>query len=409
MSSHCGPPPDWTNAFEEPFRDAFFETVRALQLDRLGVYPPPKRGGLFVGHELRILRRFLARQSSSLDPSGLSRVYRALATSSQRLLYRAFVTGDPLTAPQWSELIGSETRQSWAERDLFAEHVGARLSLRLRIVAVNGLVLVVDPPARSIHLRVHIGQDSLNMLEFVRRRWRRSGRRLLDVGTGSGLLLAALGDNFDDALGVDVNQRAVRLARLNIELNERSKCRVADADVFVPEAIAGPFDLVTWNTPFMFFPDNEAAANVDGAGGHLGIATTLRFVDRLPNLLDDRGEAYLLSAAPIMDDGHDGLQSELVARSERWQMDITMHVLQAFWVPSLAEFHRGFGIRRFESVMLRIARGRGSMRRIAPAVPRRMVDFARGVLYDLRWGNSVRPKQRGAGVEPSEAPASYTP
>ncbi len=185
-------------------------------------------------------------------------------------------------------------------------------------------------------LRIHIGQDSLNMVEFLKRHDPDETGTMLDVGTGSGLQLLTFGRKRSAALGVDINPRAVRIAPMNVEINGASTCRVEEQNAFDPNWPPSPFRLVTWNTPFMFFPDNEVASNLDGHGGHLGIALTLSFVERLVALLDPEGVAYLLSAAPVMLDGQNRLEIELAERAKRCRLDITTFVLQNTGILSIS-------------------------------------------------------------------------
>jgi hypothetical protein len=61
--------------------------------------------------------------------------------------------------------------------------------------------------------------------------------------------------------------------------------------------------------------------SVDGYSGHLGIEIPLKFVDRLPSLLSERGTAFLLGAGPRMLDGSNRLDVELQARAPSLGLD----------------------------------------------------------------------------------------
>jgi hypothetical protein len=375
---------DWTRTFEGDFADSFCRTLRSLPWDQLQRYPPPKSGGLPLGHELRIAGRFLRGRSSMLDPSGLSRLYRRFAPDEQRLLYQGLVLGEPLDQKTWRALLSREAADEWVERRLFDAAGSERLRCRFRVIAVNGLLLVVDHSDNSIPQRVHIGQDSLNMVEFLAGRPIEPSGAMLDVGTGSGLQLLASGRDCKSALGVDINPRAVRIARLNVQLNEAHSCSVEFRDAFDPQWRPDPFRLVTWNLPFMFFPDDEVSQNLDGHGGHLGIALTLRFVERLVDLLAADGVAWLLSSAPLLFDGQNALESELAQRAERCRLDISTFVLQKFWDKRHIQFHRSHQIRCFESVMIGIRPGTGRFHRHPPGIVRRSVDGFRAQLNERR-------------------------
>jgi 2-polyprenyl-3-methyl-5-hydroxy-6-metoxy-1,4-benzoquinol methylase len=375
---------DWTTSLGDEFGQSFIEDIRSLDIGSLQRFPPPKVGGLPFGHELRILRRFARGGSSMLDQSAFSEVYRAFASPRQRLTYSALAIGQELSHEEWTQLIGSEGVTAWTRNALLAATASGRLQARFRVVAASGLVLVVDPLHDTFRFRVHIGQDSLNMAEFLTQRQFAKEARALDVGTGSGILLMTVARGRREGVGVDINPRAVRLASFNTRLNDLRNCRVEERDVFAASDGLGRFEVVTWNTPFMFFPDSWKETSIDGYGGHLGIEIPLKFVDRLPSLLAERGTAFVLAAGPRMVDGSNRLDAELERRAPALGLDITAHVLQTFWVPGLRDFYAQHGVRNFESVMLEISPGRGRVSRREPHAAVVAADAVRDVIYRAR-------------------------
>ena len=378
-------PPDWADVLESDFREPFISAIRALDILSLQRYPPPKVDGLPFGHELRILRRFLSGRSSMLDQSALSSAYRALASPRQQLTYRAVVIGDPLSHRDWADLIGATNVSEWTTRHLLESYNGG-LRARFRAVVASGLLLVVDPLDEAFHFRVHIGQDSLNMAEFLDSRNLPVEARNLDVGTGSGILLLTVARGRREGVGVDINPRAVRLATFNAELNWLTNCRVEQKDIFASSHELGRFDVVTWNTPFMFFPESWKDVSVDGYGGYLGIEIPLKFVELLPSLLLEHGRAFVLAAGPRMTDGSKRLDEELHARSRTLGLNVLEHVLQSFWVPGLRDFYDQHGVQNFESVMLEITHGTGRVSRREPSAATALSDLARDAIYKVRGG-----------------------
>jgi len=76
--------------------------------------------------------------------------------------------------------------------------------------------------------------------------------RTLDLGVGSGALLCALLSEFPAArgVGVDMSERAARIARANVEalgLSRRAEIRVGDWGA----GLDGPFDLIVANPPYI--------------------------------------------------------------------------------------------------------------------------------------------------------------
>jgi SAM-dependent methyltransferase len=359
------------------------EHLRGLPFRRLARIPPPKRGGLPIGHELRILRRFLAGGTSSLDPSALTAAYLASVGARERFLFRAFVAREALPAAAWTDELGP-IAGDWQRRGLLAGDGGA-LRSRFAVVPIGDDVYVVDPQDASFAGKVHIGQDSLNLLEFLSQRiGAPAGRRVLDVGTGSGVLLVSWARTARAAVAVELNPRAVELARFNAAVNDVT-CTVTGGDVFALAPTLGEFDVVVWNAPFMFLPDAERELKLDGFGGELGIGITLEFVERLPALLAADGVAVVLTSSPVIE-GVDRLGAELAEVVPRLALDVHATTVQAFWIPRLAAFHARHGITRFDSVVLELRRGRGRLTRERPPVGRRVTDAVRGLLYRGRSG-----------------------
>lgn len=384
MQAISAPHIDWTSALDGDFSSELAQALRALPLRKLRRLPPPKRVGLPIGHEFRIARRYLAGGSSMLDPSGFSAAYRWLASKETQLLYDGLACRQPLAMEQWQWLLGRHAIDRWLQRGLLTPTIGDLLECRFRLLVVGPHQFVVDHYDKTIPQRVHIGADSLHMMEFLEPRLEDDAGAMLDVGVGSGIQLLAFGRNRKTALGVDINPRAVRVAQFNAMLNGADCCVVEERNVFDPNWRPEPFRLITWNAPFMFYPDDEASQFLDGHGGHLGIGLTLQFLDRVGGLLDHDGVAWLLSSAPLMFDGQNLLSDELARRAPALKLDIDTFVLHKYWDRRRAEFHRAHNIRAFESVMICIRHGAGSFRCHSAGFARRSIDWFRTRMRERR-------------------------
>jgi SAM-dependent methyltransferase len=369
----------WTASLAGEGSQRLVETLETLPLEALGRYPPPRNGGFPFGRELRVLRRRLKDESVQLYPSAFSSAYAALAPRRHRQLFQAFTLGHPKGRDEWCEILGEEAVEDWREQGLLLGDA-AVLRPAFRIVVFAGLRLLVDAFAHQARFanRVHVGLDTMILLEAASGVATRRGRRL-DVGTGSGALLLALQEPDAEAVGVDINPRAVDVARFNARLNRR-ECRFLRADVFEMDSI-GRFEFVTWNLPFHFMPADERGDNVDGDGGEMGIELTLRFVDGLPDLLTDSGSAHLLTSSPRLTDGTDLLTTTLARRAPALRLDIRVRALHALWSPSRRRFHLSHGIRRFENVLVEIRRGSGLVERNPAPLAQRAMDWVRAVRH----------------------------
>jgi SAM-dependent methyltransferase len=116
--------------------------------------------------------------------------------------------------------------------------------------------------------------------------------RALDLGCGAGTLaLAAARRGAKRAVGVDLNARAVELARFNARLN------ALDAEFFVGDGIEPvrdeSFDLVLSQPPFVGRPP-EQEARTFLYGGVRGDELALAFVGAVPKVLAPGGRALFL-------------------------------------------------------------------------------------------------------------------
>lgn len=76
--------------------------------------------------------------------------------------------------------------------------------------------------------------------------------RVLDMGTGSGIVAILAAARSSDVVAVDVNPKAVEAARANAVLNHvADRITFAVSDVF--EAVKGSFDLIIFDPPFRWF------------------------------------------------------------------------------------------------------------------------------------------------------------
>ena len=104
--------------------------------------------------------------------------------------------------------------------------------------------------------------------------------RALDLGTGCGVQALHLAEHCDTVVATDINERALRITRLNAELNGFGNLDVRAGSLLEP--VAGErFDLVVSNPPFVISP-----------------ATADRLVYRDSGLPGDRVVEHIVRSAP---------------------------------------------------------------------------------------------------------------
>jgi methylase of polypeptide subunit release factors len=95
---------------------------------------------------------------------------------------------------------------------------------------------------------------------------RRPVRRALDLGTGCGSQALLAARHADRVVATDVTERALRVARLNLELNDVSNVELREGSLFAP--VAGErFDLIVSNPPFVVSPDTDIVFRDAGLEG----------------------------------------------------------------------------------------------------------------------------------------------
>jgi release factor glutamine methyltransferase len=129
--------------------------------------------------------------------------------------------------------------------------------------------------------------DSFLMIDAIAR-LPLSGRSVLDMGTGSGILGLFCAMHGAEVTASDIDEAAVaQVGRAADALGVQVKPLLSDLFSNIP----GRFDLILFNPPYL--PSVGAAdSSVDGGPG--GTALSDRFLEALPSHLGTKAEAFLL-------------------------------------------------------------------------------------------------------------------
>lgn len=116
-----------------------------------------------------------------------------------------------------------------------------------------------------------------------------SGKKALEIGIGSGIVLEELQRNFELVVGTDLHLRSLRYARLDI----RSRNNLAICcNMSAP--IRSKFDLIVSNPPYL--PDLSVKIQKDLTvdGGPTGIEWSINFLESSISKLEPTGKILLL-------------------------------------------------------------------------------------------------------------------
>ena len=123
----------------------------------------------------------------------------------------------------------------------------------------------------------------------------RPGERVLEVGCGSGVVSIHCARNGCDVTAVDVNPKAVELARRNAEANGVS-FPISESDVY--GNVEGRFDAIVFNLPYLPV-DEEGLLAKAWSGGPDGLGPLPRLLEGAPDHLNPDGRVVVVVSSLI--------------------------------------------------------------------------------------------------------------
>lgn len=124
--------------------------------------------------------------------------------------------------------------------------------------------------------------------------------RVLDMGTGCGILAVLAAKRAKQVVAVDINPHAVRCARKNAEANKvADKIDIRRGDLFRPIRKNEKFSLIMFNAPYLPSIPTEARSWQSRAwvGGPTGRELIDRFIDEAPCCLERKGRILLVQSS----------------------------------------------------------------------------------------------------------------
>ena len=123
--------------------------------------------------------------------------------------------------------------------------------------------------------------------------WARGGSRVLDVGTGTGIIALMMAQRYPEAhiLGIDIDEGAVRQATANVQASPfSSRIRIQQTKLQdMDDSFTGCFDAIVSNPPF--FIDSLAAPDEQrNLARHTATLTYAELMQTAWRLLSDDGE-----------------------------------------------------------------------------------------------------------------------
>lgn len=187
--------------------------------------------------------------------------------------------------------------------NMIEQLVDGRLRSRIRCSTIGDRVFLHSAYPTSDQDAVFFGPDTYRFVHLVRRTLS-GGRRLLEIGAGTGAAALCLAEKYDQLVLTDINPKAGRMARINAALAgcEHAEIRCAD----LAAQLTGEFDAIIANPPFIIDPAHRLYRD----GGDLGIAVAVRLVEAALPLLSADGCLVLYTGTPVVE-GRDLLADAL--------------------------------------------------------------------------------------------------
>jgi release factor glutamine methyltransferase len=128
----------------------------------------------------------------------------------------------------------------------------------------------------------------------------KESERVLDLGTGCGILAVLAAGKAKRVVAVDVNPHAVTCAKKNAALNRvAAKIEVRKGDLFDAVAFDEKFDLILFNAPYLPVEEDEGKSWIEKAwaGGQTGRSVIDRFIDTVSAYLTEKGRVLLVQSS----------------------------------------------------------------------------------------------------------------
>jgi release factor glutamine methyltransferase len=172
----------------------------------------------------------------------------------------------------------------------------------------------------------------LNSIEVGKRNGAQGGpERVLEIGTGSGIISIYCAKMGASVVCTDINPWAVRLARANAVRN-RVSLEAIRTDMFA--GLNHRFDVVIFNPPYLPTDKEDVTGDrwLDASvnGGRDGKEFIRRFMNTVGYHFNDTGRAYILvsSFAGKVDLGRDGFESRVVCSVHLNFHDLAVHEIK---------------------------------------------------------------------------------
>jgi methylase of polypeptide subunit release factors len=205
-----------------------------------------------------------------MPASDVPHVLRRTRESSRlNTLIRLYFLGLPVPVEAARSALAPVPLESWVEGELLCPPGSEdQVAPRVQIWPVSGLTLAVDLPWRRSTAPPpdFVVPPGPVTLELANAMVRRPCKRMLDLGTGSGMLALLAAPYAKSIMATDKNERAIEFTRFNARLNQIENVCCLIGNLFEPVA-QQQFQLVLCNPPFVISPTQRYLFRDSGERG----------------------------------------------------------------------------------------------------------------------------------------------
>jgi SAM-dependent methyltransferase len=249
-----------------------------------------------AGRISRVCRRMPTRLALPLRRWHLRRMQGGGAVAMRMLLFN-----DPVTPREAEGALGEDLLRTLVEAGLLVRSEDGGIVSPFLMNLVNDLYVVCDDLAHGGPAVMGAGETTGDLCSAAYPT-RKIGSALdLGCGAGTGALLFAR--EVRRVVGIDVNPRAITLARVNAEINGIVNAEFLEGDLFEPAADE-EFDLIFSQPPFVAGPE-ECDTATYLHGGARGDEIAFRILAGLSSHLRPGGRAVVLVEWPEVDGATD--------------------------------------------------------------------------------------------------------
>ncbi len=182
---------------------------------------------------------------------------------------RLFFLGLPVPEQAVRTALAPMLLDTWVQAELLCPPaLEGHVAPRVQIWPVSGLMLAVDMPWRqpTAPARDFVVPPGPLTLELADAMIRRPCARMLDLGTGSGMLALSAAPHVETVVATDKNERALVFTQFNAQLNQISHIHCVAGDLFEPVQ-QQRFGQVVCNPPFVISPSQRYLFRDSGERG----------------------------------------------------------------------------------------------------------------------------------------------